>query len=147
MTASEAKELMQGSTNYKGKWFKTRLAWFCGRINKKIENAAEVGDHYTIFFVKLESTARKYFPLLAQFYEDLEYYVVFSYKRKRFEIYWDLSKLNRYALEGLQSKYYDHPIKLEEQTNEDNSKTNGNRKNKRTNGHGARGWWDDFDHK
>ena len=118
MTASEAKELMQGSTSHKGKWFKTRLAWFSGRINKKIENAAEAGKDHTTFSVKWEITARKYFPLLAQLYEDLGYYVAFSYNKQTFEIYWDLSRLSRWDLIDLKTDWhYDHHIKIDKQEN------------------------------
>lgn len=115
MTASEAKELMQGSTSHKGKWFKTRLAWFSGRINKKIENAAEAGKDHTTFSVKWEITARKYFPLLAQLYEDLGYYVAFSYNKQTFKIYWNLSRLSRWDLIDLKTDWhYDHHIKVED---------------------------------
>ena len=132
MNAKEARELMNGSMNYKGPWFKIRLNWLCGRINKQIENAAEQGDWGTIFRIHSRATAQKYFPLMAQFYESLDYDVAYSYSDGEFEVYWDLSRLPEWRIHQLRTNsHYQHHIKWEEPANESNSTSSGDRKNKR----------------
>lgn len=122
MTAEEARELMNGSMNYKGIWYKIRLNWFCGCINRRIERAAELNQKYIKFIVSHEDTARQYFPVIARFYEELGYYVAFSYHHGSLKIYWDLSDLSRYTIEELcHGEYYDYHIKLEE-PKEDNKR-------------------------
>ncbi len=133
MEAKEARELMKGSIKHKGLWFKARLNWFCGRINKQIEDAAERGESYIQFTVRSDNTAKRYFSIITQFYEDLGYYVAFAYHNNTLEIYWDLSDLSQYTIERLcTNSYYYHHIKLEESENESNCTSSRNRENERT---------------
>ena len=133
MNAEEAKKLMNGSMSHKGVWFKTRLNWFCGRLNKSIENAAEHGKQYTTLQLHSRATAKQYFPVMAHFYEDLGFYVAFSYRNNTFEVYWDLTNISDWKIKDLTcNSCYDHHIKLEEPLNESNSAPSGNRENKGT---------------
>ena len=128
MTAAKAKELMNGSSEYKGLWFKCRMSWLCGIINKKIENDAELGNNSTSIIVYSDKVARRYFPLMAKYYEDLDFYVVYSFSDNRFRVIWDLSTYNEYTLNKLKtSSCYDHHIKMEETKNESNCSPNRDR--------------------
>lgn len=148
MTAAEAKELMKGSPEYKGLWFKCRMNWFCGIINKKIENDAELGNSLTSITVYSDKTARRYFPLMAKYYEDLDFYVVYSFSDNRFRVIWDLSNFSEYTLHQLKTdSYYDHHIKMEETKNENNCSPKRNRKNSRTTNPGVSKPRTNFNHK
>jgi len=77
MTADEAKELMSGTLKHKGLIFKARLAWTSGIINKQIENAAESGKSEIRIF-KSKEFSEKYYLLIAQFYNDLGFSVLYN---------------------------------------------------------------------
>ena len=77
MTADEAKTLMSGTMEKKGLLFRTRIAWVCGMLNKTIENAVERGKG-EIRFYSSKNFSEKYYPLLAQIYNDLGYSVFYN---------------------------------------------------------------------
>lgn len=78
LTADEARILTKGSMDHKGLIFKARLAWTCGRINKQIEKAAELGETDVTICGISKRFARQYFPILAQLYEDEGYFVCYT---------------------------------------------------------------------
>ena len=130
MTAAEAKELMNGSMNYKGIWYRARLAWICGTINKKIEYYAEHGYNKTEIR-KNKNFAEIYYPMLAKLYEKngflvcydtyLEYY-------NSFYIIWDFSKIPDWWKEKYYNKFNYHTITEEERKlNESDCSSGGDR--------------------
>lgn len=98
MTANEARELTKGSMDRKGLIFKARLAWTCGILNKKIEEAAELGKTEVTVSGVRSKFARRYFSILAQTYEDEGYFVCYANNTaisNTFTISWaDFSKLS-----------------------------------------------------
>lgn len=76
MTAEEAKELSKGSMQRKGPFFKARLAWMCGRINQKIEKAAELGE-YKIEIHAGKKFAKRYYPVICLLYEQRGFFVAY----------------------------------------------------------------------
>lgn len=96
MTAEEARELSHGSMKHKGFFFKLRLNWMCGIINKKIENAAELGKTYLNIWENTD-TARKYFPLIAEMYSKLGYVV--GYNDGSMRITWDFKNYSVWEME------------------------------------------------
>lgn len=104
ITAEEARELTAGSMKCKGYLYKIRLAWICGLVNKKIENAAESGENYVV----LESSynvSKKYFPIMSDIYEKLGYTI--GYSNWKFMISWNFEKLSSSEKEHFEySSYY-----------------------------------------
>lgn len=98
MTADEARKLTKGSMDHKGFIFKARLAWTCGLLNKKIEEAAELGETEVTMSGVGRKFARRYFSILAQTYEDEGYFVCYADNTaisNAFTISWaDFSKLS-----------------------------------------------------
>ena len=116
MTAEEARELMDGSMKYKSIAFKLYLNWICGRINKKIEKAAELGNPQVIIKFNLYKIAKYYFPIITQLYEKQGYHVVYTFYRQEMRIIWDLSSISQHEIKemtGVYSNFYDHHITLE----------------------------------
>ena len=109
MTADEAKTLMSGTMAKKGLIFRTRIAWVCGMLNKTIENAAERGKG-EIRFYSSKNFSEKYFPLLAQIYNDLGYSVFYNighyYKSdNEMLISWNLDSLSFIQLANILGQY------------------------------------------
>lgn len=132
MTAAEARELATGSLKYKGLWYKVRLAWLCGRINKEIEFAAEAGQSLTSIQNIHKKTAQRYFLMLAKLYEAEGFFICYTIELdyyNSFYIVWDLSRMQRWWINSVykESDYYT-PIK-ETDTNESNSTSSRNWKN------------------
>lgn len=104
MTANEARELTKGSMDRKGLIFKARLAWTCGILNKKIEEAAELGKTEVTLHDISKRFAKQYFPILTQLYEDEGYFVCYTDSKSHSNIFvlsWaDFNTLSR-------SKLYD----------------------------------------
>lgn len=124
ITAEDARKLTEGSMKYKGLWFKIKLNWMCGRINKLIENTAERGDT-SIEIQTSSDTAIKYFPLIAHLYENYGYIVAY-HRSGILQIRWDdYIPTSNYVYHW---NYYTQ--QEEELENESTSKTSGNRKNK-----------------
>lgn len=94
ITADEAKQLMTGSMERKGWFFKLRLYYFCGLLNVNIEYAAEHKKNDAAIRVS-KNAAAQYYPLMARFYENLGYYVRYdlSYERNLFVICWEPEKI------------------------------------------------------
>jgi len=100
MTAEEARTLMSGSMKRKGLIFKTRIAWICGILNKRIENAAESGEDQ-IHYHGSKSFSEKYYPLIAGFYRDLGFSVLYNSGRyskvdNEMVIHWNLESYSFY---------------------------------------------------
>ena len=95
MTADFARELRKGSMRSKGPWFKLRLSWFCGRLNSKIESRAEHGYRTCKINTESQNTARQYFKIMAQMYEDLGYIVIYNYDKAPYDfvVCWDFKEL------------------------------------------------------
>ena len=94
ITADEAKQLMAGSMDRKGWFFKLRLYYLCGVLNANIEYAAE--HKMNVVHITLnENAARQYFPLMAQFYENLGYYIRYDigHGTNRFDVCWEPEKI------------------------------------------------------
>ena len=100
MNAKEACELMHGSMKKKGLFFKVKLAWMCGRINKMIEKEAELGEKYLVVSGVKQETAKQCFPLLAQMYENLGFFVAYVSRyvtSNELVIIWDFDGLKERA--------------------------------------------------
>ena len=96
MKALEAMELTKGSAKKKGIFFKAKLTWYCGILNYKIENNAELGQSDAELGNVNKRNAKLYFPLMAQYYEDDGYFVCYqnSYNYyNKFKIFWDKNKI------------------------------------------------------
>lgn len=112
MQAYLAQELSDGSIKNKGLWFKIRLCWFCGILNKKIEREAEHTSYTAEITVENESVAEQYFKVMARLYEKLGYIVYYNteirlYERKpyKFVVCWDLKKHLK-SLPSYESEFY-----------------------------------------
>ena len=108
ITAAEAKELMNGSMKRKRLLYKTRIAWFCGKINREIEIAAEEGDRVATYRMD-ENYSAKYLPLIAKFYEEQGYQVAYNTEKDVWNnvkteilICWDFENLHDFW----QDKYF-----------------------------------------
>lgn len=127
ITAKDARELTKGSMKYKGLWFKTRLNWICGCINKSIENTADKGETF-VDLTFSDNVMKKYCSIITQLYEKQGYIIGYNISNGIIEIRWDndfykLNNRNGYTC------FWDYSTK-EEMNNESTSKTSGNRKNK-----------------
>ena len=91
LTAEEARELTAGSMKCKGYLYKIRLAWICGLVNKKIENAAENGENYVILEFSY-NVSKKYFPIMSEIYGKLGYTI--GYNNWKFMISWNFQELS-----------------------------------------------------
>lgn len=95
MKALEAMELTKGSVKRKGILFKAKLAWYCGRLNYKIENSAELGQSDASLDKVNKRNAKLYFPLMAQYYEDDGYFVCYQNNYdyyNTFRVFWNKDK-------------------------------------------------------
>lgn len=74
LTADDAQKITE---NYEQKsWFyKLRLAWYCGKINKSIEKAANDGEYRIKVLVKTKKTWDAYIYKIIELYRDLGYKV------------------------------------------------------------------------
>lgn len=109
ITAQEARELQSGSMKRKGYFFRMRLAFICGQLNSNIEMCAEYGN-YSAHVRASKSTARKYYPLMAQIYEKLGYYVLYKdsqYSYNDFYVCWDPDKISD-RVKGQYDYHTDH---------------------------------------
>ena len=63
--------------NYEQKswYYKLRLAWYCGKINKSIEKAANDGEYGIKVLVKNKKTWDAYIYKIIELYRDLGYKV------------------------------------------------------------------------
>lgn len=97
MTAEEALELKNGSIKRKGAWFKLRLAWACGKLNKDIEYSAEHGDAYCEYTAS-RSFAKQYYPVMAKIYEDRHFFIAYTTKClvNSFIVVWDFNSLTQH---------------------------------------------------
>ena len=111
ITADEARELMRGSMERKGIIFKIRLAWICGRLNQKIEHAAEMGEGHYFYETENRNIAKMYFPLMAKFYEAEGYIVIYDEYHKSLGIFWDWDKLSGWKQRDFLQDYDDYHTK------------------------------------
>lgn len=95
MKASEARELTKGSIKRKQIFFRAKIAWLCGRLNSKIENNAELGQSDASLDNIKQRTAKLYFPLMAKYYEQDEYFVCYKidYYYSKFIVIWNMNKI------------------------------------------------------
>ncbi len=95
LTKDEALELSRGSLEHKGPWFKFRLCMLYALIDKKIENAAESGDAFLVYNMD-DIPARKYFPVMKMYYENLGFFVAYrtGNDRSQFVISWDYDRFS-----------------------------------------------------
>lgn len=95
LTRDEARELASGSLEHKGPWFKFRLCMLYAIIDKKIENAAESGKAFFVYVMDV-IPAKKYFPVMKMYYENLGFFVAYRIdnNRSKFVISWDYDRLS-----------------------------------------------------
>lgn len=82
ITAENARGLLNDSTNleHKSIWFKIRLWWTCGVLNRQIQHAASTGEtSVTLYDYRQSLTFQsQYFPFIKKFYNQLGFYVGFN---------------------------------------------------------------------
>lgn len=90
---------MEGSMDFKSFAFKTKLAWACGRLNARIEVAAERGEGFTYMYGNY-GFARKYYAVMKKIYEGQGYRVAYNFEPKTnldlptgFGVYWCMEKV------------------------------------------------------
>lgn len=90
MKVDEVRELTDGSLKHKGPWYKFRLCMLYAIIDKKIENAAESGKSYLVYDMD-DIPARKYFPVMKLYYENLGFFVAYRFgnNRSKFIVSWN----------------------------------------------------------
>ena len=100
MTAEEARIIMSGSMQNKFVFYKSRLTFECGLINKAIDREARVGGWHVILG-STRAFAKKYFAHMAKLYEDKGFIVAYSLNldskvdSPEFHVYWDIAKMSR----------------------------------------------------
>lgn len=107
LTKDEARELTNGSLEHKGLWFKLRLCMMYAKIDRWIERGAELGES-TITFEIDDIPAKKYFPVMKMYYENLGFFVAYrtGNNRSRFVVSWDYDKLPERDKLLLQQDYH-----------------------------------------
>ena len=82
ITADDARNILNDSMNleHKSIWFKIRLWWICGVLNRQIQHAASTGETSVILYDYRQSLTFQiqYFPFIKKFYNQLGFYVGFN---------------------------------------------------------------------
>jgi len=85
------------NTMKKGKFFKIKLAWLCGKLNYLIEHNAKLGRGYAKIDNITKRVSKVYFPLMAKFYEAdgyIVYYKTCSDYFNHFTVYWNKNDIS-----------------------------------------------------
>lgn len=96
MKASEALELTHGSFKRKGPLFKARITYLCGKLNCIIEREAEYGETEAKLKDIGQHSAKIYFPLMAELYEENGFFVCYTTRYtygNEFRVFWDKEKI------------------------------------------------------
>lgn len=79
ITAEDARNVLNDSMNleHKSIWFKIRLWWTCGVLNRKIQHAASMGEtSVTLYDYSQSSTFKsQYYQIIKKLYNQLGFYV------------------------------------------------------------------------
>ena len=98
MKALEAMELTKGSMKRKGLLFKVKITYLCGKLNCIIEHEAEYGQTEAKLKNIGKHSAKIYFPLMAELYEENGFFVYYStcytYDNE-FRVFWDKDNIPR----------------------------------------------------
>lgn len=131
LTKDEARELAKGSLEHKGPWFKFRLCMLYAIIDKRVENAAESGKAFFVYVMDV-IPAKKYFPVMKMYYENLGFFVAYRIdnNRPKFVISWDYDRLSESEKRAIRFDYdyrtFDDPDVCEhKEERKKNKKGNG----------------------
>lgn len=110
MTAEEARIIMGGSMQNKFLFYKSRLTFECGLINKAIDREARVGGWHVILG-STRAFAKKYYAHMAKLYEEKGFIVAYSINEGNadspvFHVYWDIEKMSREDLDRFLNTEY-----------------------------------------
>ena len=82
ITAEDARNILNDSMNleHRSIWFKIRLWWTCGVLNRQIQHAASTGETYVTLcdYDQSSTFKRHYYPIIKKFYNHLGFYVGFD---------------------------------------------------------------------
>lgn len=106
MTADDAREIMTGSMQNKFVFYKAKLTFICGMLNKYIDSSARIGDSSAGIKSKGDVLAKKYYPLMAKLYEDRGFVVAYNIASREgeysfFNVYWSVKNLDRADLDTI----------------------------------------------
>ena len=106
MTADDAREIMTGSMQNKFVFYKAKLTFICGMLNKYIDSSARLGDSCAGIKSKGNVLAKKYYPLMAKLYEDRGFVVAYNIASRDdeysfFNVYWSMNNLDRADLDTI----------------------------------------------
>lgn len=107
MKVDEVRELTDGSLKHKGPWYKFRLCMLYAIIDKKIENAAESGKSYLVYDMD-DIPARKYFPVMKLYYENLGFFVAYRLgnNRSKFIVSWNYDAFTKDDKRTIRYEYH-----------------------------------------
>ena len=131
LTKDEARELVKGSLEHKGPWFKFRLCMLYALIDKKVENAAESGKAFLVYDMD-DIPAKKYFQVMRMYYENLGFFVAYrtGNNRSKFVVSWDYDRFSesdkREIRFGYQYRTFDDPdVRVPEEEHKKKKKNKG----------------------